>query len=129
MARQGEGWGIRVLFSTEEKKKMSKTGSLMMLHLGIVILPVPNLDQTITTTGHESPNRPKLWFAAHQASRRDSRCPTHGVDTLPMRGEDLVLPVPFHELKHRNTAIGRGAGEQTAGFMRGPRDDINRGRV
>lgn len=95
------------------------------------LIPRPQLQQIITPSRHKPPHTPlvRTRSTAHQASRCSARSPGHRIDTNTVCGEDLVVHGIVGKFENGDIAVGRGAGEQTAGFVGGPGDDVDGGRV
>ena len=93
------------------------------------ILPIPNLNHTITAARRKPSLRAHLGLTAHQTAGHHRGRPTHGVDAHLVRGELDVAPVALVELEDRDIAVGGGAGEEAAAFVRGPGDDVDGGVV
>ena len=71
------------------------------------VLVVPNLNYPVAPPSHEPPHSASCALAfyprltRYQTSRLRSRRPTDSIDTLAMRREDLVCPVPLLEFQYR----------------------------
>jgi hypothetical protein len=91
---------------------------------------VPQLDLAVAAACDKAPRRTGLVAArADDLAGRDSRGPRDAVHAAAAGLEDLVRPGVVLELEHRHVAVGGGAGEQAAGLVGRPGDDVDRGRV
>lgn len=89
------------------------------------ILVVPDLDQVVTSTGHEASLLAGARVGADQATRKSSGGPADRVHAHSMGMEGLVGPVVVTELEHTDMAIGGGASKETTALMRGPRYHVD----
>lgn len=91
----------------------------------------PDLENVVTTTRHEPPvpAGARTGVAAHNAARGGSRRPADGVDTQTMSMmRDMVDGVVL-ELQNRHVSVGGRAGEEAAGLVGRPGDDVDGGLV
>jgi hypothetical protein len=92
----------------------------------------PDLELVVRTTCDEPPVacRAGARVRAGDAAGREGRCPGDRVDAEAVGGNDDVIDGGLVlELEDGDVAVGRGACEQTAGLMRRPGDDVDRGLV
>lgn len=93
------------------------------------LLVIPYLDRIVTSPSHKPPHSCRTRLTTHQAARHHRRRPTHSIDTRSMRVEDLMRPIALLEFEDADLAIGASAGEQAAGFVGRPGDDVHGGGV
>ena len=134
VAFEGECRGVFLVGGTVVNEQVSgsmvsETIDRVLFFRKEVSLVIPYLDRTIAPSRHEPPHSPRTRFTADQTPRHDRGRPAHGIHTGPVRLEYLMRPIAFLEFKDRYLAIGASAGEQTAGFVRGPGDDVDGGGV
>jgi hypothetical protein len=95
----------------------------------INLLVIPDLDEVVTSTGHESALLAGSGVGADQATSKGGGSPANRVDTHSVGVECLVSPVVVTELEHTNVAIGRSAGKKASTLMGSPRNHVDRGSV
>ena len=90
---------------------------------------LPNFDLAITSTSNKPSRRLLLCASTRHLTRRKCRSPAHAIDAGAARLKDLMGPRIVFEFEDRDVAIRGGAGEETAGLVWGPGDEIDRGSV
>ena len=76
---------------------------------GVPVLP--DFDYPVTPPRHESSHSSSCSLAfyprltRYQTSRLRGRRPTHSIDALSMRSEDLVSPIPLLEFQDRHLPV------------------------
>jgi hypothetical protein len=103
---------------------------LSVLVARILRLIFPQLHLAIAAARHK-PSRVAGCISAcgDDLSRRNSGRPAHAIDTLPARLEFCVRPGVVFELKDGDVAVGGGTGEQAAGLVWCPGDEVYGGGV
>ena len=91
--------------------------------------PLPDLDEIIAATGNEPSDGAGGGFGAYETAGDAGGGPGDGVDADAVRGEDLVAPAVVGEFEDGDVAVGGGAGEEAAAFVRGPGEQVHRGGV
>lgn len=89
------------------------------------ILVVPNLDQIVTSSGHEPPLLTGARVGADQAASRCSGGPANRIHPHSMSVERLVGPGIVPELKDTNVTVRGGTGKKTPAFMGSPRYHVD----
>lgn len=91
----------------------------------------PDLENIVTSTRDEPPvsASTRARVAANDTPRRSRRRPAHTVDTKTVSMVRDVVDGVVLELEHRDVAVRGRAGEETAGLVGRPGDDVDRGFV
>lgn len=91
----------------------------------------PQLEHVVAAAGDEAPvaGGAGLGRAADDAAGDGGGGPGDRVDAEAVGGKGGVVDGVVLELEDADVAVGRGAGEEAAGLVRGPGHDVDRGLV
>ena len=92
-------------------------------------VPTPDLDRVVGSACDKSPYASYAAAGTDETAWRRARGPRDGVHAAAVRVEDLMRGVVVFEFEDADVAVGGGAGEQAAGFVGRPGDDVYGGSV